>query len=313
MHRKPFSLTLAVGILFASAAFAQAQYSVVLIDPQSPRDGSLIVAGFPVTGIPFSTAQAPSFPSLSVPPGWKSMGVLGYCNGAEVGYVSGQLQVGGASGGAQFSVPTHAIVWQAPLYLPGDLQNSMVESVATGCDGNVQVGSAGNGSGVSHAVMWFSSPKTQVDLHSGPYQSTGLNSINGNTQAGFGTLNRVIINGVEVNTFATHALIWHGTVKSLTDLHPAGFLDSVATQFGPSKEVGYADNITQDGLRIENAFVWSGTAASAFNLHQFVPPAYNSSQAYFLDVATGVISGTVSAVASGQETKTMIALWVPVQ
>lgn len=310
MHRHRRRMQKQVVFLFA-AAFAQTQYSVFLIDANTPRDGSVLIAGHPLTGLPFSTAQAPSVPTIPVPPGWKSVQVLGSCAGMEVGYASQFFQVGGASGGAQFSTPTHAMMWAAPFYGPADLQNSMVESAATACDGDVQVGTASNGSGVSHAVMWFGTARSQVDLHSGPYQSTGLNSVSGNTQAGAGSLNRVVINGVEVNRFVTHALVWHGTVKSLTDLHPAGFLDSYATQFGPLKEVGYADNIS-DGLIVQNAFVWSGSAASAVNLHQFVPAGYNTSQAYFMDVATGVISGTVASVVSGQlPQNTIPALWIP--
>ncbi len=302
-----YSLILA---LTAPAAFAQTDYTLLIVDQSTPRDGSLQVVGFPLTGLPFVSAQLPQPVPVKIPAGWGNLQLLGFCNGAEVGYVyQNQEVVGGASGDAQFSA--HAALFSAPFYEFNDLHNSMNFDVAAACDGNIQVGTMSNGSGTSHAAMWFGTARSEVDLHTGPYLSTGLNSLNAatNTQVGGGTLEKSIVNGIEIKRFQQHALLWHGTVKSLIDLHPAGYLDSFATQFGPSKEVGYADKFDVNQNFITNAYVWSGTTASALNLHQFVPAQYPCSQAYFMDVPTGVISGTVSDCFRN----IVPVLWVPVQ
>jgi hypothetical protein len=234
----------------------------------------------------------------------------GICNGAEVGAVFSAEQRGGGGGASQFSIPEHAALWQAPFWDFNDLQNSMVASGASACDGNVQVGTDSNEGGTAHAVMWFGSAKTQVDLHTGPYLNTGLNSVNvsSNTQVGAGTLEKLIVNGIETKRTQSHLLLWHGTTKSLVDLHPAGWLDSFGQLFGPTTEVGYADKFDANQNFIANAFVWTGTAASAINLHQFLPGNFTCSQAYFMDVPTGVISGNAGDCVN----TTAIVLWVPV-
>jgi hypothetical protein len=310
MVLKTFLSTLAACALTASAAFAQTNYTAMLIPDSLPRDGSVTVAGFPFVGLPFVSAPLPQPVPVKIPAGWGNLILLGYCNGAEVGYVTQtQEVVGGASGGSQFSLPTHAALFSAPFYDFNDLHNSMNFDSASACDGNIQVGTISNGSGVSHAVMWFGSARSQVDLHNGPYLSTAMGSLNAatNTQVGGGTLDKLIVNGVETKRLQSHALLWHGTVKSLTDIHPTGWLDSSAAQFGPSKQVGYADKFDANQNFITNAFVWSGTAASAINLHQFVPAGYPCSQAYFMDVQTGVISGQVSDCFR----EVVPALWIP--
>ncbi len=311
---KPLGLLIIAAIALGATALAQTRYTTVVLDGSIPLDGSFSVAGFPLVGMPFTSVQLPgaTAPKIPIPVGWGNLIILGYCNGAEVGYVTQtQEVVGGASGGAQFSLPAHAALFSAPFYGFNDLHNSMNFDSASACDGNIQVGTISNGSGVSHAVMWFGTSRSQVDLHSGPYLSTAMGSLNAatNTQVGGGTLDKLIVNGVETKRLQSHALLWHGTVKSLTDIHPTGWLDSSAAQFGPSNQVGYADKFDANQNFITNAFVWSGTAASALNLHQFAPAGYPCSQAYFMDVQTGVISGQVSDCFRN----VFAALWIPQQ
>ena len=304
------SCLLTIFALAAVTVAAQQQYSVILITSGSQLDGSITAAGFPVTAIPFVSQELPQLDPVTLPPGWGGMQIIGICNGAEVGVVFSAEQRGGGGGTSQFSIPEHAALWRAPLWQLNDLQNSMVASAAVGCDGNVQVGTDSNEGGTAHAVMWLGSAKTQIDLYTGPYLNTGLNSVNvsSNTQVGSDTLEKLIVNGIETKRLQSHLLLWHGTTKSVVDLHPAGWLDSAGQLFGPTFEVGYADKFDANNNFFTNAFVWSGTAASAINLHQFLPASFACSQAFFMDVPTGVISGSAGDCA----TVTATVLWVPV-
>ncbi len=301
--------------LLAATAFAQTQYTTLVLNHSGPLDGSITVAGFPLLGLPFTSAPLPgaTAPRIPIPSGWGNLFISGFCDGAEVGYVQGVERVGGASGGSQFSVPRHAALFSAPSYFFVDLQSEMNFSIASACDENMQVGTASDGTNAAHAVLWFGSPRSQVDLHTGPYLATSLTSVNAatNTQVGGGSLNtKVLVNGVEITRAQSHALLWHGTVKSLVDLNPAGWIDSFATQFGTLHQIGYADKSDGNNGGFSHAMIWTGTAASALDLHQFLPAGSAAcSQAYFMDIPTGVISGTVGDCLGNNQQ----VLWIPQQ
>ena len=67
----------------------------------------------------------------------------------------------------------------------------------------------------------------------------------------------------------THATVWSvSSGGNAVDLNPAGFTQSFAR---------FTDGVHQVGSAGSQAFLWSGTAASAVNLH---PAVYGSSEAY---------------------------------
>jgi len=264
---------------------------------------------------PTSPANFTALPPVTLPPGVvvTSVEVSGWCNDehTQVGYVTLPPIHSGGGGTGQTRDPVHAILWVDGVFT-ADLQNQQNDSVAGGCDGNMQVGTAGNGVDSGHAVIWFGTAKSELDINSGPYLSTTATSVKGNTQVGGGTLQvrTTLPSGIEQIRSHTHALVWHGTANSLVDIHPAGpYLDSFATAADELRQFGYATVMNAAGTQVNtHGFVWAGAAASAVDLHQFLPQQYVSSQPFYLDPASGVITGYIYTAPG---TTGLFAQWIP--
>ena len=227
--------------------------------------------------------------------------VLALCSGYQAGFAqtTGITNSGGSGG-----VLWHAMLWFGDANSWLDLHNQMDVSQVLGCDGNVQVGYAASRSNTMHAVMWTGVRTSEVDLHSGPYQSDQATAVSGNTQVGWGA----ILNK-EKQEFV-HALLWHGAPNSLTDIHPPQFQNSQAFGAAGNKQVGYAVNGSDPvAPGTYHGLLWFGTAASAIDLNQFLPAGYTDAQVDAIDPVTGIIAGA----AKGPKGVFEPAVWLPKQ
>jgi hypothetical protein len=137
--------------------------------------------------------------------------VNGAGNGRQVGTVSTE-----ANGFA-----THATLWLGPSGEPIDLNPAgAASSVAYGCGGLQQVGSADTDAGTV-AVLWTGSAASAVVLNPAGFGTATASATDGVTQVGSGR-------GPNTGR-GPHALAWLGTAASAVDLHPDGHLQSAAT------------------------------------------------------------------------------------
>jgi hypothetical protein len=226
--------------------------------------------------------------------------VLALCPGYQAGLA--QTTPLTNSGAGSQRIIWHAMVWSGDANSWTDLHNQQDVSQVQACDGNVQVGFAGSGFS-THAVMWNGTRTSEIDLHSGASQSDQATAVSGNTQAGWG-----VFQDRNKNQFM-HALIWHGAPNTLTDIHPAGFSSSAIYGAAGNKQVGWGMKAS-DALTaaVPHGILWLGTAASAVDLNQFLPPFYTEAQVAAIDPITGIIAGAAKGIKGVYEP----ALWIPV-
>src|SRR5262249_31703333 len=155
-------------------------------------------------------------------------------------------------------------------------------SAALGTNGTQQVGYGDVLIGVfqhSHALLWTGSADSAVDLN--PTNIPGMTDSSASATDGHQQVGDVWTwsAGVPVK----HAVLWHGSADSAVDLNPAGFTDSSVNGVSNGKQIGWG-RINIAG----NALLWSGTAASAINLHQFLPGDFTQSYASGMDATCDV-------------------------
>ena len=229
------------------------------------------------------------------PPAYSSSTVIGMGDGQLVG-VAGVIDPTQPD-----STVNHALPWTAAssgsvidLHPGGGWRSSF----AYGAAGGKQVGAVANSSS-EHAVIWFGSAKSYVDLHTSKFISTIAYGIYGGQQVGHGYIKVTAANGATL--FANHALLWAGSASRMTDLHPAGLSHSFARGMNTTKQVGFGYIGT-----VYHALVGSGTAATALDLHQFVA-GFPESDAFAID-----INGNIAGIAGDSITDVWHAiLWIP--
>jgi hypothetical protein len=152
----------------------------------------------------------------------------------------------------------------APLYHVVDLTASQNAS-ALGVDGNQQVGDADLGSApdhFSHAVLWFGSVDSYIDLNPQGYDSSWANGIAGGQQVGAA--------GPSGNADKFHAMLWTGSAASAVDLRPNNAAFSIAYATNGHQQVGGVYYRIAPDQFSEHAtlwtLLWKGSAASAIDL-----------------------------------------------
>ena len=125
-------------------------------------------------------------------------------------------------------------------------------SSAAAVEGGQQAGFSDNGG--SHAALWSGSASSFVDLNPAGFRSSQVLSTAGRQQAGSG------ISSSGDNS--PQALLWSGSAASAVNLNPAGSYTSQANGIGGGQEVGYGNGGSSTNYQ-NNAFLWTGTAASA--------------------------------------------------
>jgi len=107
------------------------------------------------------------------------------------------------------------------------------------------------GFGPDHAVLWYGTTGTFVDLN-----PPGVGS-----SAAWGYQGREIVGVAD-----GHAALWSGSAMTFSDLHPAGYYDSQIFATDGRFEVG--ETTTFAG--VQHAGLWTGTAASFVDLHPVI-------------------------------------------
>jgi hypothetical protein len=167
----------------------------------------------------------------------------------------------------------HALLWSGTAASVVDLNPpgggySFARAIG-GAGGAVQAGVADG-----HAGIWSGTAASFVDLNPTGYGFSDIYATTGAQHAGTGNL---------LGDDQAHALYWPSSSRlGVIDLHPAGFTFSFAEGMNENQQVGIAVIAATD---VEHAIVWSGTAASAVDLHAFLPPtlALGRSIAYGID------------------------------
>jgi len=120
-----------------------------------------------------------------------------------------------------------------------------------GVSGGQQVGVGFTAAG-DHAMLWYGSKASQVDLHPAGSVSSYAYGVGGGKQVGYS-----LISG------NPKAILWSGSAASAVNLSPPGTTASYAFATDGVQQVGSARSLSTQ-LR---AVLWSGTAASAVSLH----------------------------------------------
>lgn len=114
----------------------------------------------------------------------------------------------------------------------------------------------------NHAVVWLYPSGTLSDLHpGGSFSISFANATNGAQQVG--SARNDIAN-------SSRAFLWSGTSGSAVNLHPTllgGFASSEALGISPSGNQQVGDGFTNNANNETHALLWTGTAASAVDLH----------------------------------------------
>jgi hypothetical protein len=228
-------------------------------------DGSQQV-GYAGTDAIAWTGNAGSAVNLT-PSGFAFSGAEAVRNGQQVG-----------EGGPGTGFHKHALLWSGSAASYVDLNPANVsDSIAYGTSGTQQVGWAfGTATGnATHAALWSGSAASFVDLNPANYFTSTAVGAGGGQQVGNG-----VANGPGSNE---HALLWSGSAASSVDLNPANLTISRATDTNGFQQVGYGYTVTQNGSAStdgpRHALLWSGSAASVFDLQSVLPDTFGSSQA----------------------------------
>lgn len=198
-------------------------------------------------------------------------------------------------GGSPASAYAHAALWNGTSNTAVSLAptgTTWGETRAVGTDGTRQVGWGSlQASNRWHALLWTGTAASRTDLHptnlSGYDDSYALNT-RGAEQVGYAQGPATLVAGSPV----PHAMKWNSDSNSAVDLHPAQLIpfgESQAMGTSGTREVGYVRNGQTNQFR---ATLWSGTAASAIDLH---PPGAMHSWAYDIDAGVEVGMATMPA------------------
>ena len=160
----------------------------------------------------------------------------------------------------------------------------------------------------SHAVVWDAATGVATDLGDGGKGAQAIGA-GGGAQVGY-----------VVKSVATAAL-WRGSDRSLISLHPRDAVMSVANATDGVRQVGYSGydiRVRQEAAkgnktaRFNYAMVWSGSAASAVNIHPGAPVNSTTvlAQSYALGMAGGAIVGYgVPSTVAGVTTQPHALVW----
>lgn len=196
---------------------------------------------------------------------------IGVGGGQEVGY-------GTNVGTASFN--TYALLWQgansAAIDLTPSANFSSAEALAT--DGTVQGGMATPSSNPfgTDAVVWHGTAASIVNVAPAGYEYSLIEGVGGGQEVG----------GAAVNASGNYlAYLWNGTNPGI-NLNPTGYDSSTALGTNGTTQVGYgyAFKINRDQYQ---ALMWTGSAASAFDLSTVLPTYvnFNFAQAYSVNGA----------------------------
>lgn len=306
------SLVMASLVMLAAAPAGAQSYTLIDLSPAAGNavateiaDG--IVAGYASPGI-FGTAYRATLwdgvssldlhPSALVDnPVTGAVGrsfIQGGAAGIQVGWVSGTVTAGRPA----------PVAWRGSAESAAFLNIPFVNfgGQAQATDGSQIVGYATTQDedgviGVAQAMVWNAATGAAVALGDGNSTSIAY-GVGGGAQVGYVTKSQA------------NAVLWRGTRQSQVSLHPKNAVVSVANATDGVRQVGYAGfdiRVRQEAAkgnkdkRFNYAHLWTGTAASALNIHPYPLnnlPGINLTQSFALAMNGNWIVGY-----AGDETK----------
>ncbi|HEX7315080.1 MAG TPA: hypothetical protein VF297_14225 [Pyrinomonadaceae bacterium] len=174
---------------------------------------------------------------------------------------------------------------------------------ALGTDGLQQVGIGLEVIGINaytgpFAVLWSGTAESAVNLNPPDSGTSQANAVAGGQQVGYGYTPK-------------RALLWKGSAESVVNLHPDGYTSSEANATNGFEQAGSGyifDPVTLVGH--SHALVWSGNAASAIDLNQYLPDGFTDAAATGID-ADGRVVGWAGR-GSSDPANVRAVMWVPV-
>jgi hypothetical protein len=274
------ALTTGIGIL-STSLFAQTYLAVEL-----PGSGAVANASFGGFAGGLANASAANF-SLGHATIWDTNGSY---SGSSINGGAGSFMVGFGRGDIT-NQRLAAMIWNngvpSLMSMPNGGVNYSSQAFAT--DGTQIVG---------QYIPWASKQDTinPGDSHAWVYNpSTGqfTDLYNGNPTIAYGVGGGQQV-GYEMKGQA-EARLWTGNPKSFVNLHPAGFVASIAAATDGTNQVGFIGQLVQKAgeankkgikIRYDWAVQWSGSAASM----RYLPSAYPNSR------ATGISGSFISGI-----------------
>lgn len=199
--------------------------------------------------------------------GYNDTHASGISGGQQVGYGADQATGGG----------DHALLWRGASGVIDLNPNEYMLSVATATCGGEQVGYGyGQSTGRSdHALLWHGSAGSVVDLHPNGFIYSRAQGTSGGQQVGEGRLTLSQSRGNKIVPGVTHALFWRGSVASVVDLHPRGFISSEARGTDGEEQIGIG-SLSHESEWPRHALLWRGSAGSVVDLN---PRGFEDSEA----------------------------------
>lgn len=294
-HLHSLRVAFAALLLGSTLAGAATSYTVVDLSGAALGSANAIAGGLasgyagPIGQVTHATVWTASGSIDVHPAGLGGAGsrsaIQGAAAGVQVGTVSGV-----ATSNRQLPVAWNGTVASARL-LPIPFTHFGGRAIAT--DGVQIVGTATGLNeedgvvGLTHALLWDAASGTAVDLGDGGNGAVAF-GVGGGKQVGY------VIKG------NANAAVWSGTSRSLVVIHPKNAVTSVASATDGVRQVGYAGydvRVRREAAkgnkdaRVNYATLWTGTAASAVNIHPY--QAVNSPTIFTQSYAAAIIGDVV--------------------
>jgi hypothetical protein len=241
------------------------------------------------------------------PAQWDQSVSTGVAGGQQVGWATRSVpcttKKGSCSNGERTEF--HPFLWSGSAASAVDLTPlglGFGAGRALGTDGVQQVGIGFEAIGINafsgpFAVLWSGTAESAVNLNPFDAATSQANAVAGGQQVGYGYTPK-------------RALLWRGSAESMVDMHPDGYTSSEANATNGFKQVGSGyifDPVTLVGH--SHALVWSGNAASAVDLNQYLPDGFTDAAATGID-AEGRIVGWAGR-GSSDPANVHAVMWVP--
>jgi hypothetical protein len=238
---------------------------------------------------------------------WDSSVANGVAGGQQVGTATVTRPCGekkGACGSGSTSI--HPFLWTGSAASAVDLTPFGLgygAGQALGTDGVHQVGVVMQVVGISAfenpaAVLWSGTAASAVILNPPGSTESRADAVSGNQQVGY--------------AYSVHqAALWTGSAASLVNLHPAGYTISEAKATNGVQQAGYGTVYNASAQSSHtHALVWSGDAASAVDLNQFMPLGFTDAAATGIDAAGNVV-GWATQRSANNSASVHAVMWVP--
>ncbi|HEX8720435.1 MAG TPA: hypothetical protein VF736_07385 [Pyrinomonadaceae bacterium] len=244
------------------------------------------------------------------PSGWTQSVATGVGGGQQAGWATRNVPCTGnkgrCGGGGGTRVEIHPFLWFGSAASAVDLTPLSLGYGAgrvLGTDGAQQVGYGQTIIGINafsgpFAVVWSGTAASAVNLNPPDSIQSTASAVSGGQQVGAGYS-------------PSRALLWSGSAESVVNLHPDGYAFSEASATNGTRQAGFGFVGDADTLvGHKHALVWSGDAASAVDLNQFLPPGFTDAAATGIDAAGNVV-GWASKGSPDVPANVHAVMWVP--